>query len=73
MLNKPKTDQHPNGHMFFCELAELSPDVLTNKSQGGSLGHFNFFRLLVGLDKSTNLKQWTVALVTHMPSLNFRV
>lgn len=56
MLTKPKTDHHPNGHMFFCELAEFSPDILTNKSQGGPLVALIFWGLLLGLAKSTILK-----------------
>lgn len=48
MLSKPKIDQHPNGHTFFCEPVEFSPAVLTDKSQDGSLGHLDFFFQAVG-------------------------
>lgn len=54
--------------------AEFSPAVLIDKSQDGSLGHLEFFfRLLVGLAKSTNLKKKMDCGLSDTPSLNFRV
>lgn len=66
ILSKPKTEQHPNGHTFFCERAEFSPAVLTNKSQDGSLGHLHFFFQVVGWPFEIHeSKKLTVALVTR--------
>lgn len=59
MLSKPKIDQHPNGRTFFCWTSWIfSCCSHRQKSRRipWALRFFFFFRLLVGLAKSTNLK-----------------
>lgn len=82
VLRKPKTDHHPNGHMFFHWVVQFSPNGLVNRSEGGLPSQTKLWNLrgfsLAGwwwpLLNPEIEKKCIVALVPHhLSSLVFRL